>query len=248
MTFELVSADVTPLYSFVPFGQVTQGTLRVKGKLSPVRKSAALLDPHRPRNWKQFRLAPDRAAIFEAAETLRSEQAIKLSAAVILDASSDTDALRDCVCFEGFGAQRDSHSLLGHMPDDSADNDGGDPDELSNESRPISEHLGHTLIARKIAPSDDGSPLESNRGGGGGGGGGDGFEDSSEDEFEPKTYSVGLLLSRTTTKRNTFRRVGVYKIQDVHDEYYAINDDGFALRPSFEEWTRGFTILQSEFI
>lgn len=55
------------------------------------------------------------------------------------------------------------------------------------------------------------------------------------------TYSVGLLLKPVNTEDNIFSRVGIYKMQDIHDDYYTVTDGGLALRPHFWEWRKCFT-------
>ncbi|KKY37621.1 putative het domain-containing protein [Diaporthe ampelina] len=75
--------------------------------------------------------------------------------------------------------------------------------------------------------------------------GSDASEDDEEftedDDFEPITYSVGLLLKPMGMGDNSFSRVGIYKMQDIHDDYYNVTDSGLSLRPHFWEWRKCFT-------
>lgn len=194
-TCQLLSEDVGLLYSFVPFGQVTHGILGMRAYMAPVRCQAigdsALGASHRPRNWKMFREASNRAAIFDREEDSRGNLSPRPSVGVILDTEIEVQNLTGCYLFEVFRAR---NAALG--------------DEAESDVDVKSE------------------------------GGSDASED---DEFEPITYSVGLLLQPVSTGDNSFNRVGIYKMQDIHDDYYNVTNSGLSLRPHFWEWTKCFT-------
>lgn len=202
-TCELLSQDVGLLHSFVPFGQVTHGNLSMRAYVAPVRCQAvgesALAKSHRPRNWKMFREASNRAAIFEQDQDSDGGLSPRPFVGAILDTPIDIHYLTGCYLFEVFRARNEA---LGDV-------EGSDLDKRSNSSSFASEE-------------DE--------------------ELTDDDSFEPMTYSVGLLLKRTSVGDRKFCRIGIYKMQDIHDEYYNVTDDGLSLRPRFWEWRKCFAL------
>lgn len=201
-TCQLLSEDVGLLYSFVPFGQVTHGILGMRAYMAPVRCQAlgdsALRASHRPRNWKMFREASSRAAIFEKEEDSSKILSPRPSVGVILDTPIEIHHLTDCFLFEVFRARNEA---LGDGAESDIDDRNGSGSDASEDDEGITD----------------------------------------DDEFEPMTYSVGLLLKPMGMGDNTFSRIGIYKMQDIHDDYYNVTESWLSLRPQFWEWRQRFT-------